>query len=135
MKTSWLIKAQNRCNSLNKKAKNTYFKKATENAIIGSKKFWSTVKPILSSKGFIHNNNTSIETDNKIIEDEPESTKQFNSHYINIVKSTTGKHPTKLQTLASRVTITGKLMQLSLANSKIIRVLKVLKINFHQLQN
>ena len=120
---------------MNKKAKNTYFKKATENAIIGSKKFWSTVKPILSSKGFIHNNNTSIETDNKIIEDERESTKQFNSHYINIVKSTTGKHPTKLQTLASRVTITGKLMQLSLANSKIIRVLKVLKINFHQLQN
>ena len=56
---------QNRCNSLNRKAKNTYFKKATENAIIGSKKFWSTVKPILSSKGFIHNDNTSIETDNK----------------------------------------------------------------------
>ena len=27
----------------------------------------------------------------------------FNSHYINIVKSTTGKNPTKLGTLASRI--------------------------------
>ena len=32
-----------------------------------------------------------------------ELAKTFNSHYINIVKSTTGKHPTKLGTLASRI--------------------------------
>ena len=96
-------KAKNLCNSLNKKAKKTYFEKATENGIKGSKKFWSTVKPFLSSKGFIHNDDITIETDNKIIEDESELAKTFNSHYINIVKSTTGKHPTKLGTLASRI--------------------------------
>ena len=33
-------KAENLCNSLNKKAKKTYFEKATENRVIGSKKFW-----------------------------------------------------------------------------------------------
>ena len=43
-------KAKNICNSLNRKAKKTYFEKATENGIMGSKKFWSTVKPFLSSK-------------------------------------------------------------------------------------
>ena len=54
-----------------------------------------TIKTFFSSKGFIHNNGISIEIDNKIIETESELAKKFNSHYINIVKSTTGKHPTK----------------------------------------
>ena len=54
-------------------------------------------------KSFIHNNNITIEIDNKIIEDKSEIAKIFNSHYINMVKSTTGKHPTKLGTLASRI--------------------------------
>ena len=44
-----------------------------------------------------------IEIDKKIIEDKSELTRTFNSHYINIVKSTTGKHPIKLGTLASRI--------------------------------
>ena len=83
---------------------------------MGSKKFWSRVKPFLSSKGFIHNNDITIEVDNKIIENESELAKTFNSHDINIGKSETGKHPTKLGTLASRIsekeivaTITDKL--------------------------
>ena len=46
-------KAKNLCNSLNKKAKKTYFEKATENGTMGCKKFWSTVKPFSSSKSFI----------------------------------------------------------------------------------
>ena len=33
-------KVENLCNSLNKKAKKTYFEKATENGIMGSKKCW-----------------------------------------------------------------------------------------------
>ena len=51
---------------------------------MGSKKFWSTVKPFLSSKCFIHNNDITIEIDNTIIEDKSESAKTFNSRYINI---------------------------------------------------
>ena len=85
------------------KRKKNYFEKATENGIMGSKKFWSTVKSFLSSKGFIHNNDITIEIDNKIIEDKSEIAKTFNSHYIKILKSTTDKHPTKLGTLASRI--------------------------------
>ena len=74
-----------------------------ENGIMGSKKFWSTVKPFLSSKGFTHNNDITIEINNKTIEDKSELAQTFNFHYINIVKSTIGKHPTKLETLASRI--------------------------------
>ena len=68
-------KAINLCSSLNKKAKKIYFEKTTENRIMGSKKIWSTVKPLFSSKGFIHNDNIPIEIDNNIIEDEPELAK------------------------------------------------------------
>ena len=54
-------------------------------------------------KALFHNNDITIETDNKTIEDKSELAKTFNSHYINIVKSITGKHPAKLGTLASRI--------------------------------
>ena len=70
---------------------------------MGGRKFQSTVKPFLSSKGFIHNNDILIEIDNKKIEDESELAITFNSHYISIVKNTTVKNLTKLGTLASRV--------------------------------
>ena len=84
MKTSWHIKkVKNLSNSLNIKSEKDLF--------------------YLSSNGFIHNNDISIKIDNKNIEEESELAKTFNSHYINIVKSTTGKHPTKLGTLASRI--------------------------------
>ena len=45
-------KAENLCNSLNKKAKKTYFEKATENGIMGSKKFWKhpTMSGTLASR-------------------------------------------------------------------------------------
>ena len=59
-----------------KKAKKTYFEKATENGIMGSKTFCSTFKTFLSSKEFIHNDNISTEIDSKINEDESESAKQ-----------------------------------------------------------
>ena len=96
-------KAKNLCKFLNKKAKNTYFEKATENGIMASKKFWGTVKRFLSSKGFIHNNGITIEIDNKITEDKSELAKIFVSHHVNKEKSATGKHLTKLRTLARRI--------------------------------
>ena len=52
----------------NLKRKMTYFEKATENGIMGNKKFCSTVTTFLLSKGFIHNNSITIEIDIKIIE-------------------------------------------------------------------
>ena len=95
-------KAKNLQRKLFKQKSEKGFEKATENGIMGSNKFWSTVKPFLSSKGFINNNDITIDIDNKIIEDKSELAKTFNSNYINIVKSTTGKHPTKLGTFFSK---------------------------------
>ena len=83
-------KKKNLCNSVKKYSKKSYLHKARENRIMGSKKFWSTVKP-RRSKCFLHNDNTSIELDNKIIAGEFELAKKLNSQYINVVKSRSNK--------------------------------------------
>ena len=84
-------KAKNICNSLNEKAK-----KAMADGVMSNRKFSNTVKPFLTSKGFLHNDNISININGNIVEDEQKLTKEFNSYYINIVKTTSGKPPTKL---------------------------------------
>ena len=84
-------KTKNVCNSLNKKAKKNYFKKTTADGVMSNRKFWNTVKPFLTSKGFLHNDNNSIDTNGNIVEDEQKLTKEFNSYYINIGKTTSGK--------------------------------------------
>ena len=60
-------------------------------------KFGNTVKPFLTSKGFLQNDNMSIDINGNIVEDEQKLTKEFNLHYINIAKTASGKPPIKLK--------------------------------------
>ena len=78
-------KVKNICNSLNNKAKKDHFKKATADGVVSNTKFWNTVKPFLTSKGFL------------IVENKQKLTKEFDSYYINIAKTTSGKPPMKLE--------------------------------------
>ena len=64
---------------------------------MSNRKFWNTVKPFLRSKGFLHNDNISIDLNGNIVEDEQNLTKEFNSYYINIAKTISGKPPTTLE--------------------------------------
>ena len=64
---------------------------------MSNRKFWNTVKPFFASKGFLQNDNISIDINGNIIEDEQKLTKEFNSYYINIAKTTSGKPPMKLE--------------------------------------
>ena len=89
-------KAKNICNSLNNKAKKECFKKATADGVMGNREFWNKAKTFLS-KGFLHNDNISIDINGNIVEDEQKLTKEFNSYYINIAKTTSGKPPMKLE--------------------------------------
>ena len=98
-------KANNICNSLDKKAKKDYVKKSTADGVMSNRKFWNTVKPFLTSKGFIHNDNISIDINGNIVEDEEKETKEFNSYYINIAKITSGKPPMKLENNVDYITI------------------------------
>ena len=90
-------KAKHTCNLLNKNAKKDYFKKATADGNMSNRKFWNTTKPFLTSKGFLHNDNISINSNGNITEDEQKLTKELNSYYINIAKTTSGKPPMKLE--------------------------------------
>ena len=55
------------------------------------------MKPFLTSKGFLHNDNISKDINDNIVEDEEKLTKEFNSYYIHIAKATSGKPPMKLE--------------------------------------
>ena len=59
-------------------------------------KFWNTVKPFLTSKGYLHSDNNSIDINGNIVEDEQKLTKDFNSYDRNIAKTNSGKPPRKL---------------------------------------
>ena len=57
---------------------------------MSNRKCWNTVKPFLTSKGFLHNENISIDINGIIVEDEQKLTKEFNSYYINTAEITSG---------------------------------------------
>ena len=64
---------------------------------MSNRKFWNTVKPFLTSKGFLHNDNISIYINGNIVEDEQKLTKEFNSYCINTAEITSGKPLMKLE--------------------------------------
>ena len=85
--------AKNTCNKLTKKTKKEYFKKVTGKGFANNKAFWNTIKPFLTNKGFLTNENISLESEGQIIKDNDTLTNLFNSYYINIVENTTGIKP------------------------------------------
>ena len=78
---------------MTKKAKRDFFKEATKDGIMTSKKFWHTVKPFLTNNGCISNDFIGIENEGDLISNESELVELFNEHYINIVEKSCGKKP------------------------------------------
>ena len=79
-------KQRNFCVSLRRKCMKNYLKKLREKGLTTNKSFWKFMKPFLTNKGFTGNNDITLIHQNKIISDEKQSTKLFNSYYINIVE-------------------------------------------------
>ena len=82
---------KNKCNSLTKEAKRDFFKEATKDGIMTSKKFSCTVKPFLINNGCISNDFIGIENEGNLTCNEQELVKLFHEHYINIVEKLSGK--------------------------------------------
>ena len=53
------------------------------NSGIPNKKFWDSIKPFLSDKGSLGNENYSLSENGQITKDEREISENFNDHYIN----------------------------------------------------
>ena len=81
---------------MTKRAKRDFFKEATKDGIMTSKKIWRTVKPFLTNNGCISNDFIGIENDDNLICNEQELVELFNEHYINIVEKSSGKKPLSL---------------------------------------
>ena len=64
-----LKKAENKCASINKKAKKKYFKEVTKNDQMTNKKFWRKIKPFLTSRGFSEHH-IRIEIKDQLVTDE-----------------------------------------------------------------
>ena len=76
--------------SLRRKCMKNCLKKLTVKSLTTNKSFWKFIKPFLTNKGFIGNNDITLIHKNKIISDEKQLTKLFNSYYINIVEKSSG---------------------------------------------
>ena len=79
-------KQRNICKNLYEKSKNNYFSKIISNGILGNKQFWNTVKPFLTSKGFLHNEDIALHIGDKTVTGCNELANEFNEYYMNIVK-------------------------------------------------
>ena len=78
-------KQRNKCVSLLKKAKKTYFGNLNPSVICDNKKFWKNIKPLFSEQAVSTNSITLIEN-NVIIYDDKELTEVFNELFNNDVK-------------------------------------------------
>ena len=76
----------------NKFAKKCDFDKVTSKGFGSNKAFWNTVKPFLTNKGFLTNENITINLKDKIVTDNSKLAHLFN-HYINIAENTSGMPP------------------------------------------
>ena len=70
-------KQRNLCVSLRRKCMKNYLKKLTEKDLTTNKSFWKFMRPFLTNKGFIGNNDITLIHKNKIISDEKQLTKLF----------------------------------------------------------
>ena len=65
---------------------------------MGTKKqIWNTVRPFLTFKCFVNNEDIALDIGDKTVTDCNEIARKFNEYFINIVQNTTGKGTIKLQ--------------------------------------
>ena len=79
------------CSNLIKTNKKSYFQKITQKGFANNKALWNTIKPFLTNKGFLTSNSISLTHENETITDKKTITHSFNSHYVSILKKTSGK--------------------------------------------
>ena len=70
---------RNFCVSFRRKCMKNYLQRLTEKSLTTNRSFWKFIKPFLTNKGFIGNNDIALIHKNKIISDEKQLTKLFNN--------------------------------------------------------
>ena len=89
-------KAKNKCNSLTRKAKRTFFKEETKSGVMSNRTFCRTVKPFLTNKSSMTNDCINTQKDGDIVRDKKVLVELFDENYINIVEISSGNKPLSL---------------------------------------
>ena len=97
-------KQRNKCVSLRRQCIKQHLANITEKGITTNKEFWNFNKPFLTNKVFSKNNDITLKNKKEIITDEKKLADLFNSHYINIVETSSGIKP---ETISSACNING----------------------------
>ena len=63
---------------------------------MSNKTFWRTIRPFLTNKGILIDNEISVIHNGKTIDDEKQVAETLNHAYINIVEHTSGNKPTSV---------------------------------------
>ena len=91
-------KAQrNKCVYIRREAIKKKFSNTISCGVISSKDFYKLVKPYLSEKGALTNNDITLVDDDEIVTDRKRIVEIFNKYYVNIVKIATGKSPISIK--------------------------------------
>ena len=71
-----------------------HFRNVSEGKLFSSNRnFWIIIKPFLTNKGFIANNDISLKEGNETIITDKGLSETFSNHYVNIIEKTTGPKP------------------------------------------
>ena len=71
--------------------KKSFFQKVTQKGFANNKAFWKKIKQFLANKGFLTSDSILSTQENETTTDKKKITHSFNSHYVNIIKKTSGK--------------------------------------------
>ena len=78
-------KQKNFCNRLYKKERKKYYENLDLRKITDNKKFWNTVKPLLSNKGTT-SQKISLKEGDKLVTDDSEIANVLKKHFVNSVR-------------------------------------------------
>ena len=87
-KLNWEMykKQRNKCVKLRKRSIKTYIENITKSGVMSNKTFWRTVRPFLTNKGILIDDEISLIHNGKIIDDEKQVAERLNHAYINILE-------------------------------------------------
>ena len=89
-------KQRNKSVSLRRKSITQHFSKITSKGIMTNKQFWKTMKPFLTNKGCLENNDINLLDGEEMITNDRILAKRFNEHYLNIVERSSGLKSSKM---------------------------------------
>ena len=89
-------KQRNKCVSVRRKSIIQHFSKIASKRIMTNKQFWKTMKPFLTNKGCLENNDIILLDGEEMITNDRILAKRLNEHYIDIVERSSGFKPSKM---------------------------------------